>query len=433
MAATRSRQLLLDVFSSFLQADKASSLSASTALPALAHQLAEATGKVKEIFGADEAAKKEVEVWLSKVDADQAGDLQSLEKQLQSKTYLAGPTPTAADIALLGSLYPTVSQLKPAEQYATPSVARYVSHLSHLYSAQSLVAPWEPQYEGMPALERKDPAADKKAKSKDKAEAAAGASKEAKKQGKGDVAASAAIAAAATAGAEGAAAAAVTEGSEGKKQKKEKKEKAAAAGGQGQPEGKKKEKPAKGGAAAAEPATPIPSMIDLRVGKIVDIKKHPDADSLYLETVDFGEPEGPRIVLSGLVNFVPIEKMQDRWVVGICNLKPVAMRGIKSYAMLLCATAKEGKDGGVEPISPPEGSQPGDRVEVEGYEGMTPIEQLNPKKKIFEAIQPDYTTTDNKEAAWVGGDKDGNDKRVRLIKTAKGVCYTATFAGASLS
>jgi aminoacyl tRNA synthase complex-interacting multifunctional protein 1 len=74
--------------------------------------------------------------------------------------------------------------------------------------------------------------------------------------------------------------------------------------------------------------------------------------------------------------------MKDRWVVGICNLKPQAMRGIKSHAMLLCATAKEGKEGGVEPVYPPEGSSVGDRIEVEGYEGQEPLEQLNPKKKV---------------------------------------------------
>lgn len=126
--------------------------------------------------------------------------------------------------------------------------------------------------------------------------------------------------------------------------------------------------------------------------------------------------------------------MKDRRIVGICNLKPVAMRGIKSHAMILCATAKEGKEGGIEPIYPPEGTQPGDRIDVEGYEGMAPLEQLNPKKKVFEAIQPDYATTDSKEAAWVGTDKDGNDKRPRLLKTANGgVCYAATFAGATLS
>ena len=36
-------------------------------------------------------------------------------------------------------------------------------------------------------------------------------------------------------------------------------------------------------------------------------------------------------------------------------------------------------------MEPPEGSAPGDRVCVQGYEGE-PDEQLNPKKKIFEQV-----------------------------------------------
>ncbi|KDN49570.1 Nucleotidylyl transferase [Tilletiaria anomala UBC 951] len=186
-----------------------------------------------------------------------------------------------------------------------------------------------------------------------------------------------------------------------------------------------------------EPSRPLPSQIDLRVGKIVDIKPHPDADSLYLESVDFGEPDGPRTVLSGLVKYVPIEKMSGRLVVGVCNLKPAAMRGIKSHAMLLCATHKSGKDGGVEPVAPPEGSQPGDKLWVEGYEGREPDAQLNPKKKIFETIQPAYLTTESREAAWkgVGPDEDETaEPKVRLIKGEKGVCFApAGFEGAGLS
>lgn len=41
----------------------------------------------------------------------------------------------------------------------------------------------------------------------------------------------------------------------------------------------------------------------------------------------------------------------------------------------------------VEPLSPPENSKPGDRVNVEGYENSQPDEQLNPKKKIWESLQ----------------------------------------------
>lgn len=65
--------------------------------------------------------------------------------------------------------------------------------------------------------------------------------------------------------------------------------------------------------------------------------QHPDADSLYLEKIDVGEPE-PRTVVSGLVAYVSQEELQDRLVLVLCNLKPQKMRGIESQAMLLCAS-----------------------------------------------------------------------------------------------
>jgi tyrosyl-tRNA synthetase len=65
--------------------------------------------------------------------------------------------------------------------------------------------------------------------------------------------------------------------------------------------------------------------------------QHPDADSLYIEKIDVGEAE-PRTVVSGLVQFVPKEELQDRLVVVLCNLKPQKMRGVESQGMLLCAS-----------------------------------------------------------------------------------------------
>ncbi len=43
----------------------------------------------------------------------------------------------------------------------------------------------------------------------------------------------------------------------------------------------------------------------------------------------------------------------------------------------------------MEPLSVPSGSQPGDKVFVEGYELGTPDEVLNPKKKVWEKISVD--------------------------------------------
>lgn len=41
----------------------------------------------------------------------------------------------------------------------------------------------------------------------------------------------------------------------------------------------------------------------------------------------------------------------------------------------------------MEPLDPPEGSSPGDRVFVEGYESGKADEKLNPKKKVWERLQ----------------------------------------------
>jgi tRNA-binding EMAP/Myf-like protein len=47
---------------------------------------------------------------------------------------------------------------------------------------------------------------------------------------------------------------------------------------------------------------------------------------------------GPRTVVSGLVKHIPEAEMQQRRVVVVANLKPAAMRGITSQAMVLAAT-----------------------------------------------------------------------------------------------
>lgn len=52
----------------------------------------------------------------------------------------------------------------------------------------------------------------------------------------------------------------------------------------------------------------------------ITVNKHPDADGLYVEQIDFGEPEGPRTVVSGLVNYIAIEQMRDKYLVGVVDL-----------------------------------------------------------------------------------------------------------------
>ncbi|XP_066256792.1 aminoacyl tRNA synthase complex-interacting multifunctional protein 1 isoform X2 [Euwallacea similis] len=136
--------------------------------------------------------------------------------------------------------------------------------------------------------------------------------------------------------------------------------------------------------------------LDLRIGKVVDVRRHPDADSLYVLTIECGEDK-PRTVCSGLVKHVPLDQLQDRVVMVLCNLKPVKMRGITSEAMVMCASSEQG----VEVLIPPPNSQSGELVHCDGYTRQ-PDAVMNPKKKIFETVAPDLHTNANLEACYKG-------------------------------
>lgn len=198
---------------------------------------------------------------------------------------------------------------------------------------------------------------------------------------------------------------------------------APAAEGQKRTEKKEKKKKEKKPQPPKVEVPVTPGMIDLRVGHIQKAIKHPDADSLYVSTIDMGDETGPRTVCSGLVKYYPLEAMQDRYVVVVANLKPVTMRGIKSSAMVLCASNKE--DGIVEFVIPPAGSKPGDKIFFEGYD-LTPEPVLNPKKKVWEQIQPGFSTTEQLEVIYK---KEGDEDR-KLVNKKGELCLVKSLVGA---
>lgn len=171
--------------------------------------------------------------------------------------------------------------------------------------------------------------------------------------------------------------------------------------------------------AAGDADRPIDvSRLDLRVGKIIGVKKHPDADSLYVEEVDLGEGK-TRTIVSGLVKHVPIEKMQDRLAVFMCNLKPAKMRGIMSQGMIMCASSPQK----IEILDPPPGAQIGDIVVAKDFPGE-PDTQMNPKKKIWETVKPDLRTDATKVASYKGS---------HLVIEGKGLVVAPTLANTQIS
>ncbi|CAD6191869.1 unnamed protein product [Caenorhabditis auriculariae] len=160
-------------------------------------------------------------------------------------------------------------------------------------------------------------------------------------------------------------------------------------------EKKETAKKSDGGKAAAGGEDTIDiGRLDLRVGRIIHCEKHPDADALYVEKIDVGEAE-PRTVVSGLVKHVPLDQMQNRLVVVMCNLKPAKMRGVESRAMVMCASSPEK----VEIMEVAPDSKPGTPVLCPPFEHR-PDAQLNPKKKIWETVAEDLKVSRDGFAVW---------------------------------
>lgn len=101
------------------------------------------------------------------------------------------------------------------------------------------------------------------------------------------------------------------------------------------------------------------SVVDLRVGKIEKIERHPKADKLYIINLEVGEGvtgvREERQIVSGLVQFYTEEELLGKKIIVAYNLKPAKLRGIESRGMLLAAGDNNGtgSDG-----------QPTERVEV---------------------------------------------------------------------
>ncbi len=89
--------------------------------------------------------------------------------------------------------------------------------------------------------------------------------------------------------------------------------------------------------------------LDLRVGKILSVEDHPNADKLYVLEVDVGEA-GKRKVVAGLRPFYKAKDLKGKFCIVFLNLEPATFRGIKSEGMILAAG--DGKDGKVFLLKP---------------------------------------------------------------------------------
>lgn len=141
-----------------------------------------------------------------------------------------------------------------------------------------------------------------------------------------------------------------------------------------------------------------PSILDMRIGRVLSVKKHEKADKLYVEEIDVGE-DAPRTICSGLVGKIPMEEIQGKDVLVMCNLKPSNMVGVASNGMVVCSTNRE--TGEVELVKIPENSYKiGERIVVEGHEGAPGAP--NQVSKKLSKLLPLFSTNAKGEVVFNG-------------------------------
>lgn len=355
--------------------------------------IVQAAGKGPQLLGDTAELQAQVDEWMTfkhtQLTPLKDDQLRKLNDWLATRMYVVGGRLTLADLVLFDAVYPAVAAFPAAQTLHFCNLLRWADLLQHtadvagLYQLLAFQKPvFVPPVAPPPAPKAAAaaPAAAKAYSGSSSKSTATAAAKGAAADGKQSATAAAAAAGKPVKGATALAGDASSAPASEKKDRKEKKEKAAAA-------------PADGGASAV-----AVDLVDIRVGTIVKVDKHPNADALYVEEIDLGE-EQPRQIVSGLVKFVPVEKMQGRRVVVVCNLKPAKMRDVMSYGMVLCAS-NETHDA-VDPIIPPEGVPNGERITFEGH-AREPEAVLPPKKKIFEQVAEDLKSDGNGVAVYKG-------------------------------
>ena len=104
----------------------------------------------------------------------------------------------------------------------------------------------------------------------------------------------------------------------------------------------------------------------------------------------------------------------------LVNLKPVKLGGIESAGMLLCGSKVEGEDKKVGLLSVPDNAQAGQKIVIEGFEKDVADDRLNPKKKIWETLAPEFKVDGEGNCVYKDSKimLEGGDQLVSAMKNA---------------
>ncbi len=80
--------------------------------------------------------------------------------------------------------------------------------------------------------------------------------------------------------------------------------------------------------------------IELKVAEIKEVNDHPNADRLYVITVDLGDKT--KQIVAGIKSSYKKEDLPGKQVVVVDNIEPAVLRGVESQGMLLAVQDAQG-------------------------------------------------------------------------------------------
>jgi methionine--tRNA ligase beta chain len=112
---------------------------------------------------------------------------------------------------------------------------------------------------------------------------------------------------------------------------------------------------------AAPPVKPLLTIdefkkIELKVAQIKTVADHPNADKLYVLTVDTGS--AAKQIVAGIKKGYTKEELVGKFVVLVNNLAPAVLRGVESQGMLLAASDQDS----IAVLSPDKPMKPGSGI-----------------------------------------------------------------------
>lgn len=82
--------------------------------------------------------------------------------------------------------------------------------------------------------------------------------------------------------------------------------------------------------------------LNLKVGQVIEVKKHPESSKLLIFKVDIGE-EDPRQILSGIQKYYTEEELKNKKIIVLSNLKKAKLAGEISDGMILAVEGENDK------------------------------------------------------------------------------------------